>query len=101
MNIIEKNKQRIITLAKSHGVNSIYVFGSAISDSFTSKSDVDILVSFGKVDLYSYFDNYLDLKEKLEKIFNRDVDLVEEQTIKNPILKRTIDRNKQLIWMNA
>ncbi len=40
----------------------------------------------------------MDFKEELEGLFSRNVDLVEIQTIKNPILKRSIDRNKKILY---
>ncbi len=40
-------------------------------------------------------------KEALEKLLQRPVDLVEEQTIKNPILKQSIDKSKKLIYGRA
>ncbi len=101
MNIIDLHKTSIVSVAKSHGVSSISVFGSALTNKFKPTSDVDLLVKFEGVDLYNYFDNYIDLKEKLETILKRDVDLVEEQTVKNPILKRVIERTKKVIWTNA
>lgn len=45
-----------------------------------------------------YFDNYMDLKERLENLFNRPVDLVQNQAIKNPIFRREVDREKHLIY---
>ncbi len=42
--------------------------------------------------------NYITLKEKFEELFGRDVDLVEEQTLKNPILINSINKNKELIY---
>jgi predicted nucleotidyltransferase len=38
------------------------------------------------------------LKEELEKLFNCQVDLVEEKTVKNPVLWRSIERNRKLIY---
>jgi hypothetical protein len=61
-------------------------------------SDVDILVKFTDMNLYHYFDNLLSLKDSLESIFNRPVDLLEEQAIKNPYLKNSIDNNKKLLY---
>ncbi|SFT76013.1 hypothetical protein SAMN04489724_2068 [Algoriphagus locisalis] len=98
MGIIQTNIEKIIQLCISHKVDKLYVFGSVASESFSPKSDVDLLVSFQKIDLFNYFDNYLDLKNKLEKLLKRKVDLVEEQTLKNPVLIRSIDRNKQQIY---
>jgi predicted nucleotidyltransferase len=40
----------------------------------------------------------MDFKESLEKLFGRDVDLVEEQTLRNPILINSINKSKKLIY---
>jgi predicted nucleotidyltransferase len=40
----------------------------------------------------------MELKEKLECLLKRPVDILEEQTIQNPVLRRSIDRNKKLIY---
>ena len=45
-----------------------------------------------------YFDNYFDFKYSLEDLFGREVDLFEEQTIKNPYLKKNVDATKALIY---
>jgi predicted nucleotidyltransferase len=50
------------------------------------------------MDLMDYFDNYMDLKGPLEQLFERKVDLVENQAIKNPIFRRIVDREKQLVY---
>jgi predicted nucleotidyltransferase len=76
----------------------MYVFGSALKKSFQPDSDIDLLVAFEEFDLAEYLDNYLDLKLSLENLFKRKVDLVEVQTLKNPVLIRSIDRNKEQIY---
>ena len=76
----------------------MYLFGSVLTENFTLTSDIDFLVNFGQVELEDYFDNYIGLKIGLEQIFNRSVDLVEEKTVKNLVLRRSIDRNKKLIY---
>jgi predicted nucleotidyltransferase len=40
----------------------------------------------------------MDFKEQLEALFGRSVDLVENQAIRNPIFRRIVDREKQLIY---
>jgi hypothetical protein len=79
-------------------VKELYVFGSVLTELFNKNSDIDFLVKFGDVELLNYFDNYMDFKESLEILFERKVDLVEIQTLKNPILKRSIDRNKTILY---
>lgn len=98
MEIIEQNTDRLIELCDNHKVGQLYLFGSALTNQFKESSDLDFLVQFGQVDLLEYFDNYMDFKEQLELLFGRSVDLVENQAVKNPIFRRVIDREKQLVY---
>jgi predicted nucleotidyltransferase len=98
MNIVEQNIPSVSELCKQYNVKNMYLFGSVLTDNFTPASDIDLLVNFGNVSLYHYFDNYMELKDKLELLFQRSVDLVEEKTIKNPVLRRSVERNKKLIY---
>jgi predicted nucleotidyltransferase len=45
-----------------------------------------------------YADNYFDFKFSLEDIFNRPVDLLEEQAIKNPYFKQVVNQSKELVY---
>ena len=98
MNVIERNINQIVSLCKKHKVRMLYIFGSALTDRFTDDSDIDFLVEFENVDIQDYFDNYMDFKEKLETLLNRQVDLVENQAIRNPIFRMVIDRDKRLVY---
>jgi len=93
---IEKNK--INDLCKKHKVEKLYLFGSATNESFSLESDVDLLVRFKKIDLANYFMNYISLKDNFKKLFKREIDLLEEQALKNPILINSINKNKELIY---
>jgi predicted nucleotidyltransferase len=97
MIVIERNINQIVTLCKEHKVSMLYIFGSVLTDRFTDDSDVDFLVEFENVDFQDYFNNYMDFKEKLEALLNRQVDLVENQAIRNPIFRRVFDRDKRLV----
>lgn len=98
MNEIDVYKSELIHLCESHHVSRLSVFGSYPNGTNKPDSDIDFLVKFKNFDLHNYFTNYLSLKEKLEAIFNRKIDLVEEQTLKNPILIRSINRSKSLVY---
>jgi len=96
---LEKDKiKQIIDLCKKYRVKELYLFGSVLTNEFKSTSDIDFLIEFYEVDVLEYFDNFMDFKEDLESLLGRKVDLVENQAIKNPIFKRSIDRSKQLIY---
>ncbi|MFN5622177.1 MAG: nucleotidyltransferase family protein [Flavobacteriales bacterium] len=98
MQVIHSNFREIQALCDHHKVKELYVFGSVLTPSFTEKSDIDVLVLFEPMKLEDYFDNYMDLKEKLRQLLAHEIDLVENQAIKNPIFRRIVDRDKQLVY---
>ncbi len=98
MGIIDKNIEDLKRLCTMYNVEKMYLFGSALNSNFNKESDIDLLVKFKYIELSKYFDNYMDFKENLEKLFGRQVDLVEEQTLRNPILINSINKSKELIY---
>lgn len=98
MSILSSHIDNIKTLCKKHKVASLHIFGSATGTKFNENSDIDFLVAFNPINLSEYFSNYISLKDSLKKLFNREIDLVEEQTLKNPILINSINKNKELIY---
>ncbi len=101
MNIVEQNRAKLIELCENHNVKELYLFGSILTEKFNEKSDIDMLIQFSVLDLSKYFDNYMDLKEKLESLFQRPIDLVENQSIRNPIFRKVIDKEKKLVYERA
>ena len=98
MNLVDKNIDGIQDLCKKHKVRKLFAFGSVLTSKFKKTSDIDLVVDFQDVDLYSYADNYFDLKDSLERLFKREVDLLEDKAIKNPYLRQSIESSKQLIY---
>ncbi len=98
MKLIENNIQRIITLCKKHKVHQLFVFGSILTNRFTDKSDVDMVVNFDPIDLMDYADNYFELRYALQELLGRDVNLLEEKAIRNPILQQNINNTKHLVY---
>ncbi|MBP3518873.1 MAG: nucleotidyltransferase domain-containing protein [Parabacteroides sp.] len=88
----------IIALCKMYKVKRLFAFGSVLTNRFTDKSDVDLVVDFDKEKVEDYFSNFFDLKYALETLLGRKVDLLEEQAIRNPYLKADIDMTKKLIY---
>jgi|SRR5664280_86733 len=98
MNLIERNIDTLIGLCKQHKVKELYIFGSILTPRFNDSSDVDFLVQFENIDILDYFDNYMNFKEKLEKLLDRPIDLLENQAIRNPIFRMILDRDKKLVY---
>ena len=98
MDFFSKYRPGIIALCEKQKVKRLFAFGSVLTSRFTEKSDIDLVVDFDKAKIEDYFSNYFDLKYSLEKLLNRDIDLLEEQAIRNPYLKENIDTTKTLIY---
>lgn len=99
MNLINNNLQKLIALCQKHKVKKLYAFGSILTPRFNDQSDVDILVDFNnEIDHNNYADNYFDLYNALKNLFGRNVDLVDETSIRNPYFKEELDETKHLIY---
>lgn len=98
MEIINKNIDSLTMLCQQYKVDKLYIFGSILSPAFNTESDIDFLVKFKDISLFSYFDNYINFKTELQLLLKHDIDLIEEQTVKNPILKKSIENSKELIY---
>jgi predicted nucleotidyltransferase len=98
MKLIDNHIDSLNHLCNTYNVDKMYLFGSALNSNFNAKSDIDFLVKFKSIELTGYFDNYFDFKESLKNLFGREIDLVEEQTLRNPILIRSINRSKELVY---
>ena len=89
---------RLSTLCRKYHVKTLYAFGSVLTEQFDNNSDVDLIVAFNDIPVEDYADNYFDFKFSLQDVFNRSVDLLEEQAIKNPYFLQNINRHKQMIY---
>lgn len=100
MKLIELNINTIIELCRKYKVKTLAVFGTILTDKFNEKSDVDLLVDFEQTDpdTFDYVSNYFDLRDSLETLFKRKVDLIEYGSHMNPVFKKSIDRKKQMIY---
>lgn len=98
MKIIERYISIINELCIKYKVKNLFVFGSILTDRFGAESDIDFLVEFKKNEISDYFSNYYDLKEALEDLFKRAVDLVESQSLKNPYFIENVNSTKALVY---
>lgn len=100
MKLIELNLQRIIDLCLKYKVKSLAVFGSILTERFRPDSDVDFLVDFEPFDheKEDYVSNYFNLREALESLFRRKVDLIEYGDNLNPYFKKSVDKKKVMIY---
>ncbi len=97
-NIIIENLLTIRNLCIKYHVLKLYIFGSVVNEKFNSKSDIDLIVKFNDIPLKEYSDNYFSLKEEFKKQLNREIDLIEEESISNPHFLEEILKTRELIY---
>ena len=89
----------VIRILKEHRVKTAYLFGSVLTDRFNRESDVDILVQYEPFDNpLAFGDNIWDLRFALEDNLERDVDLVNEDVLKNPYFIQELNATKYRIY---
>ena len=94
-----EHRQSIERLCSELSVRELRLFGSAMSERFDpSSSDVDVLVEFFDPEAPGIADRFMALALGLESIFQRPVDLVTKQAIKNPIFRQTVEKNSQPLY---
>ena len=85
------DRDAISAACKRFGVKRLVVFGSAVTNRFDeASSDVDFLVEF-RDDLVNRFDAYFGLKESLEALLGRPVDLVAPVALQNPYFAASVE----------
>ena len=78
-------------------VRELSLFGSSVREDFGPDSDVDVLVRFEPHAPWSLFDLVV-MRDELAQLFGREVDLVEEDGLRNPFFRHSVLRDKRVIY---
>lgn len=96
--IIKNNLSEIKRLLNQYKVKRAYAFGSVCTDKFNEQSDIDLLIAFQEgMEPIERGENWWTLLYALQKLFKREVDLVAEDTLRNPYLIKSVNEHKELI----
>ena len=88
---LSTNRPAIVDLCRAHHVTRLAVFGSATSSRFDpERSDVDLLVEFDSRQRTKRFEDYFGLKEGLEALLGRSVELVTPDALANPFFAASV-----------
>ncbi len=91
-NPIAQNLEEVAALCRRAGARRLDVFGSAARNQFDpDSSDLDFLVEFDDLPPAEYADAFFTLKESLESLFGRSVDLVTAASLRNPYFRDRIN----------
>ena len=98
VSILDPHVAEIPELCRRYGVYRLELFGSATTDAFDQQtSDLDFLVDFDSSSS-DLFNRYFGLKESLEALYGREVDLVMIGALKNPYFIDSVNKTRQLVY---
>ena len=87
------SKESIAKFCKKWKIMEFALFGSVLREDFRPDSDVDVLVTFSPDSDWGV-EHSLDMKEELESLFGRAVDLVEKRLVEE---SRNYIRRKHIL----
>jgi uncharacterized protein len=97
--IIEENRAKLTELCRKYHVSRLDVFGSAATGDFRdTTSDVDLLVEFDDSVKADRFHNFFALREELQGLFGRPVDLVEPGGLRNPYFVKSVNETRRSVY---
>ena len=90
-------------LCRERGIARLELFGSALREDFRSDSDVDLLATIRPGVKCGLFE-WVEIKEGLERIFGRPVDLVSRRAVEkssNPYRRNSILARTRAIYVEG
>lgn len=98
-NVIERHRDELEALCRRVGARRLDAFGSAIRTDFDpSASDLDFLVEFDRGPPAEYASAFFMLKEGLESLFGRPVDLITGSSLANPYFRDRVAAERQNVY---
>jgi len=99
---IEEKLEKLIELGDKYKVKRIFVFGSIVKGTFNPQnSDIDLIVELEDLPPTEKGELLMKLWTELEKLFARRIDLITNTEVKNPYLRKEIEKSKFLLYDRA
>lgn len=95
---VTKYQEQIAIICERYRVKRLSFFGSVTNGEFKETSDLDIAVVFDRQGFEGSFEQYMGLKEELENLVNRPVDLVVADKIRNSLFAKEIEQTQEVIY---
>jgi predicted nucleotidyltransferase len=87
----------IESFCRKWSIDELALFGSVLREDFSAESDVDVLVTFSRDARLSLLD-FVAMKEELQEILHRPVDLVSKGGLRNPFRRHEILNTRQIVY---
>lgn len=97
--LILQKLDEIRQLCRRYHVAQLWLFGSATGHHFDpDRSDLDFLVRYQPGHESTAWDDYWGLREGLEALFDRRVDLVDRDAMRNPYVIRSVEASREVLY---
>jgi predicted nucleotidyltransferase len=97
---IEIPESQLAEFCQRWQITELALFGSALREDFRPDSDIDVLIKLAPDHQWTLFD-HVDMRDELEAIFGRKVDLVSKSALersRNYIRRQNILNSAQVIY---
>ena len=96
------HRDEIARLCRLYGVERLEVFGSAADGRFDpQRSDFDFIATFAPEAQAAIGPRFIELAEALEAVLGRRVDLLTNQPIRNPYLRRAVNASRRDLYVRT
>jgi len=95
---IDVDGKVIEAFCKKWRIDEFAFFGSVLRDDFGPNSDIDVLVTLAPNAEWDLFD-WIAMRDELEAMLGRKVDLVEKTCLRNPYRRKEILARSQIIYV--
>jgi uncharacterized protein len=97
--LTQKQREGITGLCERFHVRRLAAFGSAVTGGFQpTTSDYDFSVEFERVPSLRSADQYFGLKEAMELLLGRSVDLVVDRAVRNRFFRQELDETSVEVY---
>ena len=97
--ILSPHQAELEAFCKRYHVRRLEVLGSAVREDFDPQhSDLDLLVEIDPESSNSYFDDYFGLREGLEALLGRPIDLLSIESLENPYFIQRIAKEREILY---
>ena len=98
ISLIYDNKDAIADLCRKYRIRKLDLFGSAATGAFDPEtSDVDLIVDLGEYE-HGVSRRYFRFADALELLFDRKVDLITEEQIRNPYFRHSVEEQRTNVY---
>jgi hypothetical protein len=93
--VVKLNEEKLKIICEKNYVSQLFLFGSGAKGQDKIESDLDFAVLFlDKLSPLEHGVAFFELKNSLENLFSKEIDLISYRMVKNPVFKAELEKTK-------